>query len=141
MIEQISTIVITMGSTALFAYWFRYSCALILNARTARNFATDVATAHQLGFMNVQAQLREAVPDLTGLHSMLDRDYAMLASMMKGAAEMEDHLLRANYRVLSVWYRISKPFSAAAARKALDEMSMVVAHFANSLGERAACAA
>jgi hypothetical protein len=142
MIEQIATIVITLGSAAMFAYWFRYSCALILNARTTRDFAASVVAAKQLGFQTVQARLREAVPaDLGGLHAMLDRDYAVLNTMMEGAMGIEDRLLKANYRLLGVWSRVSQPFSAAAAKKALDEMSQVVAHFANSVGERAACAA
>jgi hypothetical protein len=141
MIEQIATITITVGSALLFAYWFRYSCVLILNARTARDFATEVVAANQLAFMNVQAQLRQGVPDLDRLQGMLDRDFAVLRPLIQGGDGMEERLLRIHYRIMGIWCRMSRPFSAAAARKALDEMSMVVAHFANAVGERQTCGA
>ena len=141
MIEQIATITITVGSALLFAYWFRYSCVLILNARTARDFASEVVTANQLGFMNVQTQLRQGVADLDSLQAMLDRDFAVLRPLIQGGDGMEERLLKIHYRVMGMWCRMSKPFSAAAARQALDEMSMVVAHFANAVGERQACGA
>jgi hypothetical protein len=50
-------------------------------------------------------------------------------------------MLGINYRLMGTWYRLSRGFSAVAARRALQEMSMVVAHMANSVGEHAACAA
>jgi hypothetical protein len=49
-------------------------------------------------------------------------------------------MLQLNYRVMGAWYKVSRQFSTGAARQTLDEMSAVVAHFANALGERAACA-
>jgi hypothetical protein len=42
---------------------------------------------------------------------------------------------------MGAWYRVSSRFSTAAARRALDEMSMVVAYIANTMGERAALSA
>jgi hypothetical protein len=50
-------------------------------------------------------------------------------------------MLEINYRLTRAWYRTSSQFSAAAAQRALEEMSMVVAHFANIMGEQAASAA
>ena len=61
MIELISTIVIMAGSVLLFGYWFRYTCLLILSARTTRDYAGAVATANQLSFLEVQSVLREHV--------------------------------------------------------------------------------
>jgi hypothetical protein len=141
MVEQIATITITVGSALLFAYWFRYSCVLILNARTARDFATEVVMANQLGFMNVQAQLRQGVADLDGLQAMLDRDFAVLRPLIQGGDGIEERLLKIHYRVMGTWCRMSRPFSPSAARKALDEMSLIVAHFANAVGERQSCGA
>jgi len=132
----------------LFAYWFRYTCLLILNTKTARDYAGDVAAANQLGFLQVQAQLREAGADLDGLRSSLDRDYAVLTYLLVHSADsarqdssVEDRMLKVNYKMISAWYRMSSPFSNSIARSALEEMSMVVAHFANSMGERAAVGA
>jgi len=38
-------------------------------------------------------------------------------------------------------YGVTGAFSPTAARKALEEMSMVVAHFANAMGQQAAAGA
>jgi hypothetical protein len=142
MIELVTTMALMLGSMALLAYWFRYSCALIVGARTTRDFASDMVAVNNLAFTAVQAGLQQANPaDLTRLQDMLDRDYVTLNKMLEATSGIEETLLRANYRFLNVWYRVSKPFSVEMARKALDEMSMVVAHFANVAGERAACGA
>jgi hypothetical protein len=54
---------------------------------------------------------------------------------------IEARMLEINYRLMGAWYRVSSRFSTAAARRALDEMSMVVAYFANTMGEQAAVSA
>jgi hypothetical protein len=132
----------------LFGYWFRYTCLLILSAKTARDFAGQVAAANQLGFLEVQAQLRAASVNLDSLRDTLDRDYAVLSSMLKQVrgssveeSSLETTMLSLNYRVMRAWYRVSGVFSPAAARKALEEMSMVIAHFANAMGQQAEGAA
>ncbi|MEO8052360.1 MAG: hypothetical protein ABI833_18270 [Acidobacteriota bacterium] len=77
----------------------------------------------------------------------LDRDYAVLNSLMKKAGDslegsaLEDKMLAINYRVMRASYSVIGAFSPTAARKALEEMSMVVAHFANSMGQQAEGAA
>ena len=50
-------------------------------------------------------------------------------------------MLELNYQVMQTWYNASRHFSPAAAARALDEMSQVIAHFANVMGESAACSA
>jgi len=148
MIELVTTVIVTAGSLLLFGYWFRYTCLLILSAKTARDFAGQVAAANQLGFLEVQTQLRAASVNLDSLRDTLDRDYAVLSSMLKqvrGSSEegssLETSMLALNYRVMRTWYRVSSVFSPAAACKALDEMSMVIAHFANAMGQQAEGAA
>lgn len=140
MIELITTVIITVSSVLLFAYWFRYTCLLILSAKTTRDFAFQVANANQLGFLEVQSQLRASAGNLDCLRDTLDRDYAVLSRLLKQAgtqegSSLEQTMLGLNYRVMSACYRLSSSFSPAAARKALEEMSMVVAHFANSMGQ------
>ena len=148
MIELITTVIITASSVLLFGYWFRYTCLLILSAKTARDFAGQVAAANQLGFLEVQTQLRAASVNLDSLRDTLDRDYAVLSSMLKQVrgssveeSSLETNMLALNYRVMGTWYRVSGVFSPAAARKALEEMSMVIAHFANAMGQQAEGAA
>ena len=143
MFELIATLFITAGSLLLFAYWFRYTCVLILKTKTSRDFAGDVAVANQLNFPTVQRQLKLAGADLANLHESLDRDYSLLTYLVshaagrQGGVSLEDRMLQLNYRFMGACYRVSRPFSTAAARKALEEMSMVVGYFANVMGERA----
>jgi hypothetical protein len=146
MVELVATAVITASSILLFGYWFRYTCVLILSAKTTRDYAASVAVANQLGFLEVQAQLAQNVP-LDQLQAALDRDYNVLNYLLKNATSssgeegIEMSMLRINYRLMSAWYSVSRNFSPAAASRAIEEMSQVVAHFANAMGERAAAGA
>jgi hypothetical protein len=145
MMEFVATVIITTSSAALFAYWFRYTCKLILSAKTTRDYAASVAMANQLGFLQVQTVLRDfASADLDALKDTLDRDYHVLAYLLKHAANpagaddaIEKRMLSINYKLMGMWFAAARRFSPAAAQQALQEMSTVVAHFANSMGERA----
>jgi hypothetical protein len=146
MLELIVTLVITVSSVLLFGYWFRYTCLLILSAKTTRDYASDIATANQLSFLQVQAQLRANPADLDRLQASLDRDLAVVTYLIQhasGQAEwgMEDRMLQLNYRLMGAWFSVSRRFSPEAGRRALDEMSMIVSHFANALGEQATAGA
>jgi hypothetical protein len=146
MIELSATIIITVSSAVLFAYWFRYTCLLILSAKTARDYAADIAYANKLGFAEVQTQLKQGVsPDLDRLRAALDNDYRVVRELLKkagaGQSALETHMLAVNYRLMRTWYQVSRNFSGTTAARALAEMSMVVAHFANLMGEQAAAAA
>ena len=144
MIELVATLIITASSILLFGYWFRSTCLLILSAKTARYYAGEVAAANQLGFLVAQAELTANTPNLDRLRDLLDRDYAVLGRLLKtypGDSVMENRMLGINYQVMETWYRLNRRFSAAAARRAIEEMATVVAHMANAVGERAACAA
>ena len=149
MIELIATVVITASSVLLFAYWFRYTCLLILSAKTARDYTSEVAQSNRLLFPEVQAQLQQsASPDLDRLRSALDRDYQVVRDMMKripawgeGQSALETQMLAINYRLMGAWYQATRHVSGSTAARALSEMSMVVAHFANLMGEQAAASA
>jgi hypothetical protein len=147
MLELIVTLVITVSSVLMLGYWFRYSCLLILSAESVRDYASDIATANQLSFLQVQAELRDQQPaDLNRLQASLDRDMAVVTYLIqhtsgRGDWGMESRMLQLNYRLMSTWCRVSQRFSPEAGRRALDEMSMIVSHFANSLGEQAAAGA
>jgi hypothetical protein len=147
MFELAVTLIIAAGSVALLGYWFRYTCLLIVSAKTAQDYAGEVAAANQLSFLNVQSCLHQSAgTDLVGLHGALERDYALLTYLLKNAqskteeSSIETRMLGAHYRVMNAWYRVSRSFSPEAARQALDDMAMVVAHLANVMGERNACA-
>lgn len=149
MTELIATVIITTSSAALFAYWFRYTCLLILSAKTTRDYAATVAAANELNFLQVQSLLRDrASADLDGLKRALDRDYAVLTYLLKNGANVsssddaiEKRMLEINYKLMGAWYSTCRKLSPTAALRALDEMSTVVAHFANLMGERAVAGA
>jgi hypothetical protein len=146
--ELAVTAIIVAGSALLFVYWFRYTCLLILSAKTACDYAGGVAAANQLGFQEVQARLRDgSFVDLDPLHTALERDYSLITYLLKNAApsgaeesSLETRMLEMYYRLMGALYRVSRPFSTEAARHALEQMSAVVEHFANAMGERAAFA-
>jgi hypothetical protein len=137
MLELIVTLVITVSSVLMFGYWFRYTCLLILSAKTTRDYAFDIAAANQLSFLQVQSELRQNPADLDRLKASLDRDLSVVTSLIQNDWGMEDRMLKLNYQLMSAWCSVSKSFSVEAGRRALDEMSTIVSHFANSVGERA----
>jgi hypothetical protein len=149
MIELIATVIITASSVLLFAYWFRYTCLLILSAKTARDYTSDVACSNSLLFPEVQAQLdQNSSPDLDILRVALERDYQVIRQMMKympntheGQSALETQMLAINFRLMGTWYKATRHISGSTAARALGEMSLVVAHFANLMGEQAASAA
>ena len=145
MMEQITTGIITTGSVLMFAYWFRYTCLLILSAKTPCDYAADLVQATGLRVVEVQSKLRtDRTIDLAELHAALELDYSLIQSLLQRAmgeqAILENRMLQIHYRINHIWYRISRVLSATAARQALDEMSMVVMHFANIAGENKAAA-
>jgi len=148
MSEPFATAVITLSSALLLAYWFRYTCLLILSARTARNYAAEVVMANQLSFVEVQSRLRSTpVSELDRLHDLLERDYKVVTYLLKHASlsgrnlRIEPGMLAVHYRLMQAWFAVTRRVSSTAARQALDEMSRVIAYFANATGERAAAAA
>ena len=148
MVELVATVIITASSVVLFAYWFRYTCLLILSAKTARDYAATVVNAfNKLGFLEVQAQLQQSsIPDMDRLRAALDQDYRVVQNLLKHMPQssegqsLETRMLAVNYKLMRTWYNISRKFSASTAARALGEMSMVVSHFANVMGEQAASA-
>lgn len=144
-----ASIFIIVVSVVLFAYWFRYTCLLILSTQSSRNYAPQVASANQLSFLEARSELskeRPATP-LEALHRSLNRDYRLLTYLLDHAAtynvagrSIEERILMLDYRLMSVWYFCARAFSAALARKALLEKASIVNHLANAMGERVAVA-
>lgn len=146
--ELAVTGIIVAGSALLLGYWFRYTCLLILSAKTACDYAAGVAATNQLGFQEAQARLRDgSVMDFDPIRKALERDYSLITYLLKngsqtGAEEssLETRMLEMYYCMMGALYRATRPFSAEAARHALQQMSAVVEHLANVMGERAALA-
>ncbi len=148
MFETATTILIIIGSVLLFGYWFRYTCLLILSAKTTRDYAGEVAAANQMSFLEVQALLREAGPaDLDQLSATLERDFTLVSNLIQNAGggnaefRVEDRMLQMNYNFSRFLFKTVGRLSPDVAKHALDEMSVVISHFANAMGERASAGA
>jgi hypothetical protein len=141
---------ITSGvSLALFIYWLRYTCHLILSAKSARDYTHDVAEANDLRFLQVQQQLAEVGHrlELDTLRSKLENDYRLLTYLLvHGPAfqangdRLEQIMLMLNFRLLKTYYALTCPISLSIGKRALQEMTQVVGYFANRMGERSAYA-
>ena len=140
------SILILIVSTVLFAYWFRYTCVLILSTRANRSYARQVAEVNRLSFVAAQQQLADdsARKDaLDRVHQSLDRDYRLVSFLLENAGlpsdqTLEERMLRLDYRIMRIMYLVSRPFSAASARQALMERASIISHLANTMGERVA---
>ena len=115
----------------------------MLRERTFTNLhrLCAVAVGNGLSFPEVQSLLREpAVTDLDRLRESLDRDYRVVLHLLDRAAQgmgkaaFERHMLAINYHFLGTWYPVKRRHSAQGARLILEEMSWVVAYFAESVG-------
>jgi hypothetical protein len=124
---------IIVGSSALFLYWFRYTCRLLLAQKSGAQSALQVASNIQLSFPDVQAALR--------LRERLDQDYHLLTELLRhpGSDSIEHRLLRFDYQLMRVWYRLTRTCRhLLQARKALAEMSAILGYFAAEIGDSAA---
>jgi len=142
-VDLFFTAIISASSVALFCYWFRYGCLLILAARTARDYSEEVAKSNQLSFRDVRSTLRSGdVTDLDSLHRSLERDFEVIACLSAHTplatfdTGFEDAMLKIHFRAMSTWFRLTRRNLRGFALDALEEMSLVVAHFANAMGER-----
>ena len=72
----------------------------------------------------------------------MERDFAIISYLLKHTPaagsdnRLEDAVLKIHYRLLSAWFQATRSCMGDAATRALEGMSLVVAHFANAMGER-----
>jgi hypothetical protein len=143
---MISSVLIIAFSFVLLVYWFRYTCLLILRTKTTKDYASSVVTANKLQFPHIQDRLRDAESmPLDPLRKTLERDYRLLTYLMKhtagfqvGGITVEQRMLLLDFKLMQMWYGATRKFAAPQARAALDEMSNILGHLANAMGERAA---
>jgi hypothetical protein len=132
-------------SLTLFLYWFRYTCVLILSAKTSRDYAAQIASANQLTFLETRNYLMDesSAAPLENIHRSLDRDYRLLTYLLRHASSdgspgrsLENRILMIDFRLMSIWYWLTRRVSSQRARHALLEMASIVGHLANTMGER-----
>jgi hypothetical protein len=135
-------------SIILFHYWFRYTSLLILSTRAAKDYTREVATANRLTFLDVRNHLQDSGSEALLHHEKsLERDFRLINYLLNHSASVElagdrlEHLiLKADFHLMKMWFRVYRAHSEERARMSVREMSQIVAHYANSLGERLAVA-
>lgn len=142
---MLTNIVIILCSAILLIYWFRYTCLLMLNTKPAHGRVEDSVgglwAALAMGRRRVEAA---ATPSqLDHLSVTLDRDYRLLTYLLKhtaglevGGVTVEQRMLMLDFRLMQLWYRLSRALFPPQSRKALEEMSDIVACFTDAVLER-----
>ena len=142
---MIASILIILVSAALLAYWFRYTCVLILRTRTGKDRAVEMATANGLRFHQIQGQLVREAPfaDLPALQAALESDYRLLtylvahtAGLEVGGLTLEQRMLMLDFKAMRLVCAFSRWVGIDRARAALEEMSSILNYLANAMGER-----
>jgi hypothetical protein len=137
------SILIIAVSLVLLAYWFRYTCVLLLKVGGASECATRVAAANHLNFPEVLGRLQNSEAKLDSLELALERDYRILNYLLEHSAGLEiagvEHrILTLDYRIMQIWYKMVRRCSSDYARAALVEMARVLTYLSGKMGERLA---
>ena len=136
---MIESILIIAFALVLFVYWFRYTVLLLLNEeRTVENRTV----IDQLNLPATQQSLRESPQGLPldPLHEALEKDYRLLAYLLDHAAAftlrpVERALLMLDYRIMRIWYRVTRNTSARQAHHALEQMAAILNHVSYRMGQ------
>ena|SRR5689334_4896884 len=125
---------ITIGflSVVMLVYWLRYTCLLLLQARRAHDFALPVIREHSLTFRSV-AEGR----DHAAIERQLQRDFEVLSGLVSTISAkygFEVWVLRVDYALMSVWWRMTRTRYPQLGSSALAEMSGVLENWATLIG-------
>ena len=136
-----ASVLILVLCSGLLAYWFRYSCVLLLKNQAEQVASLRLAIHGTFSCSEVQEQLREAA-DLDPLHQMLQRDFEVLTYLVRHASAVklenfEEKLLVWDYKVMQFWYGFTRTAAPEQAREALSEMASVISILSSRLGQRA----
>ena len=126
---MVTSVFIIGISVALFAYWLRYSCVMLLRSAQER---AEMVTAGDDRF-NVPAVLERLKndADLDPLERALDRDYHVVTYLIEHAAglelaSIENKLLVFDYRLMRLWFHVTRNLAPRQSRHALLEMAAVL---------------
>ncbi len=141
-----ASVLIIIVSAALLVYWFRYTCLLILRMRGGKDYAAGFAAANDLSYNIVRrrAEGETSGRALARLEESLERDYRLLTYLLRATAgaqvaglTVEQRMLMFDYRVMRLVSLVTRRLWPPKARAAVLEMTDVLRHLANDLGERA----
>ncbi len=124
-------------SACLFAYWFRYTCVLLLAARSPVDYGSRVASDAGLQYPNV---LENKIESSDAVARLLGRDCAILHKLLRnaGVASFDQSFLGIYYLAMLGWTGVLRMIAPAHRRHTHTEMARVLEYFANAVGEAAA---
>jgi hypothetical protein len=137
-------LVIIACSLLLLVYWFRYTCLLILNTKSAVREASEFPYPRRF---SVETALDGGANSraMGDIGELLARDYRLLTYLLRhtaglevGGLTLEHRLLMLDFRLMQLWYGLARLLFPQQARTALKEMSEIVAYFGSAVGERTA---
>ena len=134
---MVASVLISAVSVVLLGYWFRYSCLLLI--RTHQGQSVDVPAP--LSLLDVRQRLNTE-SDLDPLLRSLERDYRVVTYLLQhssalGAPTLEDRLLRLDYKLMQVWYSLTRTIAPQQARRAVLEMAAVLSCLTQRMDEQA----
>ena len=128
---MIASVFIIGISGALFVYWLRYSCVILL--RNAQERAEMVPTRDERFQVSWVLERLKTEADLALLERALDRDCQMVTYLIEHAAGLE--LASIENKLLVLDYKLTRTLSPQRSRKALSEMAAVLSVLVAQVGE------
>ncbi len=140
-----ASVLIIVLCSALLAYWFRFSCILLLRNSAEEVSVTSPAMQGTFQRAAIQEGLQNNAP-LDPLHKLLTRDYEVLTYLVRHSSRVklesfEERLLVWDYKVMQFWFGLTKTAAPEQAREALREMATVLTVLSGRIGQRAGVAA
>ena len=146
---MITSAVIIILSLAMFVYWFRYSCVLILESGWSEDQAQVVASQNGLNFSSIDDLLARAESEQSRdrVKGLLDRDLELVLSLMskcpvvqETGQSLECRMLMLDYRLMQTWYAVTRSIAGQKAHQALREMARIIGYMAGECGDHLATA-
>ncbi len=138
---MLASALVILFSLALLLYWFRYTCILLVRNSAEEVRAASEAVQRNFSFGEIRSRL-ESQAELDPLHRALERDYKVLTYLVRHAsglewASFEERLLVWDYKLMQLWYSLTRTAAPSQAREALSEMAAVLSILAGRIGQRA----
>eukprot|EP00456_Euglypha_rotunda_P005324 TRINITY_DN108_c0_g1_i6.p2 TRINITY_DN108_c0_g1~~TRINITY_DN108_c0_g1_i6.p2 ORF type:complete len:149 (-),score=20.51 TRINITY_DN108_c0_g1_i6:94-540(-) len=146
---MVTSVVIIILSLAMFVYWFRYSCILILESSWNEEQAQVIALQNKLSFGSVNESLAQAgsAEEMDRVKDLLDRDLGRMVSLLSTRPEFQEaghslecRMLMLDYQIMKAWYAATRTIAGPKAQQALREMAQVVGYMAGEYGDHLATA-
>lgn len=128
----IVSIAIIVISIWLAIFWLRYTCVLLM--QQSRDTADGLIRREGLHFRDVSKRLQGGEIS-QAMHENLNRDYAALTRLLEKAKAdtIEAQILKADYILMSAWWRITRWIAPKYAAHCLREMTQVLDTLAHTV--------